>query len=365
MTGPKILIAASGSGGHLFPALYIARALASKAPSAEIQFIGSGRPLEGKIVDSNGYKRHVISVSGVQSGGVKSLLSFLTKAPKAILSLRRLYKEFQPNVVIGVGGYVSVLPVIYARFSRIPTWIHEGELNPGLANWLLSFFTSKMSTGFMEAKVPCWAKKKTVFSGHPLRAELLALAKCPPKETTPQNLLIIGGSQGAKALDLALPKLSQQLSKHKLSILHQSRKENVESVSTSYKEAAVNANVVGFIDDMAKAYEWADIIISRSGAGSVLEISVVGKPAIFVPYPYQQGSHQTENAMTLVNAGKALIVEEGGNFTERLGEALDKILSLGTYQAMSQIKYAGRALDGANIIAEGVISLTKVAKSLS
>ncbi len=353
----KALIAASGSGGHLFPAVYIAQALKELRPDTEITFVGSGRPLEERILSSAGSKVLNLPVQGLKNRGFKGLLQFICSLPQALLQTAAIFRSERPDIVIGVGGYVTFLPVVFARLKNLPSWIHEAELKPGLANYVLSFFASKISVALEEAVMP--SPKKVVFTGHPVRRGIEGARSFEPLKHDPQNVLILGGSQGAQALDSALPALATLITEHNLKIIHQCRKDNVEKVKQAYSSAQIEAEIVSFIDDMTTAYNWADIIISRSGAGSVMEIGIVNKPAVLVPFPHAQGDHQKANAMILVNDGKAFLCEEGPQFLERIRAVLEKVLDLQIYNQMKLSQGQTRTRDAAKKIAEGCLELIR------
>lgn len=352
----RVLVAASGTGGHLIPAMHIVTALKEVSPLCVVEFIGAGRPLEEKLIVQKGYSRHIVPSSGVKKRGVFGLLQFLCKLPLGVVSILRLYRSYKPDVVVGVGGYVSVLPVVVARLFGIPTWIHEAELSPGLANKVLAKFADCMSTGFAETR--SGGRARVVHTGQPVRPELKSVNQSKVSPTGPKHLLVLGGSQGARGLDEAVGHIAPTLKANGVDVVHQCRPDAMELVVNSYRAAEVKAHVVSFIDDMAGAYEWSDIIISRAGASSVAEISCVNRPTIFVPYPFQQGTHQSDNAKTLVVKNKALLVEETQpDFPGRLRTALEKLLDPVSYRAMKDAPRDDSKLDAAKVIAEGIFGL--------
>jgi UDP-N-acetylglucosamine--N-acetylmuramyl-(pentapeptide) pyrophosphoryl-undecaprenol N-acetylglucosamine transferase len=352
----RILIAASGTGGHLFPALYLAREIQRRDPAVQIWFVGSGRPLEAKIIDAAGFHREVLDVVGVNRRGLRGLVEFLGKLPRALRQAWKILAAFKPDAVVGVGGYVSVLPVFLAWGRGIPTWIHEAELAPGLANRFLAFFATKASVAFKNAKMP--RQSRVVFTGHPLRDEILKVPSSLPETTAITNVLVIGGSQGAESLDRALPALGEILKSAQLTVLHQCRAANVEKVSRAYQEQGVSASVAPFIEDMAAAYMWAHLVVSRSGAGTLMELCVVNRPAILVPLP-SKGIQQLSNARVLENQGKALVVEEGADFVPRLGQALAYLIKPQNFFAMQAKPCEQRVTDAVERIAAGVLALKK------
>lgn len=353
----RILVAASGTGGHLIPALHIIRALQKERPDAVIECIGAGKPLEEKIFIQNGFTRHVISAAGVKRRGVVGYLEWLIRLPKGFWQTLMLLKRFKPDAVVGVGGYVTVLPIILARLMRIPTWVHEAELHLGLANRVLARFADRISLSFPESRVR--GRAKPVLTGHPVRPELGGVERGATGKGPPRRLLVLGGSQGARGIDTGVTQCADLLRAHEVEVVHQCRPENMELVINSYRAAQVKASVVSFIDDMVGAYEWCDIIVSRAGASSVAEIGCVNRPAILIPYPYQQGTHQSDNARSLAAAGKALVVEETvPDFSKQLRESLTTLLDPETFQKMKQSPFEPRGLQAATAIARGVIGLS-------
>jgi UDP-N-acetylglucosamine--N-acetylmuramyl-(pentapeptide) pyrophosphoryl-undecaprenol N-acetylglucosamine transferase len=275
-----------------------------------------------------------------------------------VVQIFSLYRSFRPDVVVGVGGYVSVLPIVVARCKGIPTWIHEAERDPGLANRVLAFFADKMSTAFAETKVR--GRVSLVHTGHPVRDELSSVDSVSIPSDAPKRLLILGGSQGARGLDEMVPHVVHLLAERKMEVVHQCRPEAMDQVANCYRAAGVAAHVVSFIDDMAGAYRWSDVIISRAGASSVAEISCVNRPAIFVPYPFQQGTHQTDNARTLVDLRKALLVEETQpEFAVHIQRALGELLNPSVFRAMKESPGSSSSRDAASTIAKGIFALIK------
>jgi UDP-N-acetylglucosamine--N-acetylmuramyl-(pentapeptide) pyrophosphoryl-undecaprenol N-acetylglucosamine transferase len=350
-----IFIAASGSGGHLFPAVYVADALRKIDPSLILVGIGSGRPLEKKIFSDWNLPYEIIETVGIKNRGVSGFCEFLFSIPQAIYQTAKLFYKYKPSAVIGMGGYATVFPVIYAWAAGISTWIHEAELKPGLANFILCFFSQTVSVAFEQAKLP--TKSNRVFTGHPVRQGLAEVVKNKVNNEPVKNLLILGGSQGAAGLDQALPHLSKLFLANKINIRHQCRKNYSESVTKAYKEQGVDAEVVEFIDDMPSAYNWADMVIARSGAGSIMEIGVVNIPAVLVPFPFAQADHQTHNANILVEQGKALLVsEKSANFISELISAVSALLDKSNYNNMLNKPLLNRTINAAEQIAKGVLA---------
>lgn len=301
-----IAIAASGTGGHLLPAISIAKAIEKKLPAANIFFIGSTKGLESKLIGEAGYQLRQVPYSKVKRMGFSGMLSFLGSLPGNIFKTWRLLRENKVQLVIGVGGYVSVLPVIVAGLTGRATMIHEAERHPGLANKVLKFFARKITTAHEDTDFPRWAP--TVFTGHPLRLELLSTDYSKPLPTPPRNLLVIGGSLGANSLDHSLLLIAPELGRLGLQVRHQCRSENQALLEQGYKENKVPATVITFINAMEETYKWADIVIARAGAGLVRELELAGRPAIMIPLPNAQ--EQLSNANDLAKRGQAIVVQE-------------------------------------------------------
>lgn len=358
-TNPRVLIAAGGSGGHVFPALFIAQAMKKLYPESTVEFIGAGRPVEAKILSPSGFPYTVIRSAGVKNRGLRGIFEFLVSIPVATFQLFQIFRRFQPDVVIGVGGFVSVLPVLAGRLCGRKTWIHEAEVHPGLANRALSAFVHRISVAFAESTIG--PKRKVVVTGQPVR-ESLEIFRTAPQEflkERPHNVLIMGGSQGARSLDLAAESLAPFLAAHGLAVWHQTRPDSVAEVQRHYQSAGVAATVCSFIEKMEEAYGWADIIISRSGAGSISEIALVNKPAVFVPLPLPGRDDAEINARILADRGKALVVLEGDQFTDRLKAAVKALSERTAYLEMIRRPVILQSTCAAEMIATGTVSLLK------
>lgn len=349
-----VVVSASGSGGHLFPARFIIEALRAQYPKVRVVFIGSGRELEKSIIGPLAVPMEQLDIVGVKNRGLRGWLQFLSKLPAGWRHTIALFRKYRPKVIIGVGGYATVLPVVGGRCFGIPTWIHEAELNPGLANWFLSFFANRVSVAFEETKLPLNAKK--VFTGHPVRSDLLPLSDEPPRYSKPLHVLVLGGSQGAEALDRTVPLVLASFS-GRFTVTHQVRSQNVEAVARRYQEFSISAEVVPFVDDMAEAYRQAQIVIARSGAGSVMELGVVNRPVVLVPFPHSQGGHQDINAEFLAARGKALVVKEGPDFETRLSAAVQALSDEVTWTAMRDRPLVDRGKTAAHDIAAQAVGL--------
>jgi UDP-N-acetylglucosamine--N-acetylmuramyl-(pentapeptide) pyrophosphoryl-undecaprenol N-acetylglucosamine transferase len=305
----KIIIAASGSGGHLLPAIAIAKAIQKKNPECTIAFIGSKKTLEVKLVAAGGYELYQLPLLQVRRMGLKGLIRWLFSVPSNSFRTWRYLQSQKAELVIGVGGYVSVLPVLIGRIMGLKTMIHEAERRPGWANRVLGRFVHKITAAHQH---PFFSKNApVVWTGHPLRQELLEANYTKPLPASPRNLLILGGSQGANSLDQSAIILLPEFLKHKFSIRHQCRPENQQTLELAYRNAGINAEVLTFIASMEETYQWSDLVIARAGAGLVRELELVGRPALLVPLP--RAEEQLSNAQDLQDRGQAILVEEGGS----------------------------------------------------
>ena len=354
----RILIAASGTGGHLFPARFIAEEISRQNADVSIEFIGSGRPLEAQIIDAYGYKRHEISLVGLKNKGIIGICKFLSKLPLAFIKTLHLLRTFKPDVIVGVGGYVSVLPVVVGYLLGIPAWIHEAEKEPGWANQLLSFFAKRASLAHAETKFKGSIAKE--FCGHPVHPEIITLGERRRRELTTAEvspvLLVLGGSQGASSLDKMVESCIPVLKQKGFSVIHQARSENCESLQQAYDAAGIQARVLPFIQNMAAVYAEADVIIARSGAGTVREVSVINTPAIFVPLNLGAHNEQFHNADKLASVGKAFVVEQGNQ--EKLVSVLTEIAQPQVRMKMMTAAYSLQDLNAAQKIAAGILTLS-------
>ncbi len=320
MQSKKILIAASGSGGHLLPALYIAEEFQKLLPDSKIEFCGSGRPLEEKLIGRRGYPINIIPIVGVSRRGLLGKVEFMFKLPWAFLKTLYFMFRFKPDLVLGVGGYISVLPIILGKLCFAKTVIHEAELHPGMANRYLSYFADLATLANLETQFP--GKVKKAFTGQPLNPKLFSLSYPFPTEL--KRILILGGSQGANKLDLGIAGLADFFASEGIAIKHQSRPENTDHLKTVYQEKKIAAEVFSFSDEIPAFYQWADLIITRSGLNTVRELELIGKPAIFVPLP--KAPEQRENAEQYKQRFLAEIISESEDLSAEL-EAKIRVIS--------------------------------------
>ncbi len=310
-TGTKLLIAGGGTGGHVFPAIALAEEFLKRAEGNQVLFVGTERGLESKILPSLGYRLATINVTGLKGKGLWSGLGALKRIPGSMAQSRSIIKEFEPNVVLGVGGYASGPTVLAAQLMGVPTAITEQNATPGMANTILGRFVNRIFVSFEETKV--WFPiRRVLFTGNPVRSGFLRSVRQDRAGDEPFRVLIFGGSQGASAINhavmAALPYLADL--KGSISIIHQTGTAELEEVTRAYRDQGMDAEILPFIDDMSAAYEKADLLVCRAGATSIAEITAMGKAALLIPFPHAAGDHQVLNGRALVKQGAAEMLEQ-------------------------------------------------------
>ncbi len=308
----KVVIAGGGTGGHLFPGLAVARALQDLDQECETLFVGSKRGIEARVIPGTEFNVRFITVRGLKRTGIKNAVKGLMEIPLSIAQSILLLMQFKPNVVLGVGGYASAPVVVASYIMRIPRAIQEQNSVMGSANRLLSNIANRIFISW-EGTEPETDPEKTMITGNPIRADLFEeTANRSKKNERGFNILIFGGSAGAASLNKAMIKGAERLSQFgdRIRVTHQTGKVLANEVQEAYNRANIQAETKEFIDSMGAAYDWADLVICRGGAGAMAEISAKGKPAIVVPYPYAVGDHQTKNASLLAKSGAVRIIPD-------------------------------------------------------
>ena len=307
----KVLIAGGGTGGHLFPGIALAEEVVTRHHANDVLFVGTARGLEARVVPKSGFKLELIETSGVKGRGLSGWISGLLKLPRAILQSMRILRSWSPDVVVGVGGYAS-FPVVFAAWlMNVPTAVQEQNALPGLTNRVLGKLVRAVFVSFDEAKA-FFPAAKTQNVGNPIRKALMENFLRPQSRHDRFRLLIFGGSQGAHAINVAAVEAAKELGdmRERLEILHQTGKQDIEATRAGYAEAGLQAQVVEFIDDMSAAYASSDLVICRSGATTLAEITVCKKAAILVPFPFAADNHQEVNARSLVDKGAAVMIRQ-------------------------------------------------------
>ena len=299
VNGKHILIMAGGTGGHVFPALAVAKKLSELG--ARVTWLGTHRGIESTVVPNAGFDIEYISVEGLRGRHKAELLLAPFKLARALWQAFGVVKRIKPDCVLGFGGFVSGPGGLVTKMVKVPLIIHEQNSVAGLTNKWLAKISNRVLTGFPNVlELP----KGALWVGNPVREDI-----APREEGKRKRLraLVIGGSQGAHSFNMKLPKVFADLGVE-LKIKHQAGRGKIKEVRALYDMNQVDARVVEFIDDMAAAYQWADFLICRAGAMTITECCAVGKPALLVPFPFSAGDHQIHNANTLVDVGAAEMV---------------------------------------------------------
>ena len=313
----KVLISGGGTGGHIFPALAIAKALEKKVSNIEILFVGATGKMEMTKIPAEGYKIQGLWISGLQRRLSIKNLSFPFKVISSLLSARKIIKKFNADIAIGTGGYASG-PVLYmAAKSGIPTLVQEQNSYPGITNKILSKVVDKVCVAY-DNMTKFFPKNKIIFTGNPIRQDLLEFESKKQLGISHFNLdkknktvLVIGGSLGARTINRTIDKNLLFFAENNLNLIWQTGKSYQKKAEQSVKEKAVKGiNAYTFIEEMDLAYGAADIIISRAGAIAISELCCIGKPTILIPSPNVSEDHQTKNAQAVVNKKAALLVKD-------------------------------------------------------
>jgi len=309
----RIMVMAGGTGGHVFPALAVANMLREKG--CEVTWLGSPNSFESREIPKHGYALEVIDSFRLRGQALIDLLSAPYRLARAVLQAIDILKSLKPDVVLGMGGFASGPGGVAAAILGIPLVIHEQNTIPGMTNRWLSKVAQRVLQAFPNTFQDC----NPITCGNPLREEILAIQRGDYVEKSKLSILVLGGSLGAQALNEAVPQAVASLTPmQQPHLVHQVGLNNRLEVSARYASLNVEAEVVEFIDDMAEAYLQADLIICRSGALTVSEVSAVGIPAIFIPFPFAVDDHQTLNAQFLVSAGAARMVRQTSLCAENL-----------------------------------------------
>src|SRR5215469_14711735 len=319
----RVLIAGGGTGGHVIPALAVARELKSRY-NAEVLFVGTARGMENRLVPQAGFELALVKVGALKNVSLATRLRTLFDLPRAILQARKIIRQFRPDVVIGVGGYASGPAMAAAILGRISTLAFEPNLVPGFANRMVGRRVSAAAVHFEQTK-KYFRNAKVV--GVPVRQEFFTVSS--PTQSYPPTLLVFGGSQGAHAINLAVtaavPEVQGRLPG--LRVIHQTGERDYNEVQAAYTRAGIAAEVSAFIDNMPQAFAGADLLVCRSGASTVAEVTAAGKPAIFIPFPRAADDHQRRNAEAIAEAGAAVLIPEAELTPEKLAQTVTELLS--------------------------------------
>lgn len=323
----RMLIAGGGTGGHLYPGVALAEEVTTRQKGNDVLFVGTNRGIEARVIPELGYQLELIDVAGLKGKGATGLLRGMMRLPLALMQSLSIVRKFDPDVAVGVGGYASGPVILAAWLLRKPVAVLEQNTVPGITNRILGRLASSIYVMF-ESSRRYFPERKVVALGNPIRRQLLDnFLRSKIESNARFNILVLGGSQGAHALNLRMVEAAGHLAevKDEIQIVHQTGANDEELVTKGYADLEMEAEVSAFIDDMSEAYRRADLVICRAGATTLAEVMVAKKASILVPYPYATDNHQELNARTMVEAGASVMLLEKNLDGRRLA---DEILNL-------------------------------------
>jgi UDP-N-acetylglucosamine--N-acetylmuramyl-(pentapeptide) pyrophosphoryl-undecaprenol N-acetylglucosamine transferase len=323
----RVLIAAAGTGGHIYPGIAVANEILRRDPKSEIRFVGTARGLETKLVPKAGFELSMIESAGLKSVGAVARLRGAALLPRSFFAARRIIRDFRPDIVIGAGGYVSGPVVLTAAILNLPTLVMESNALPGWTNRTLARFVDRAAVSF--EKSLSFFRGKGVVTGNPVRREFFEIPVRERKDGD-FSVLVFGGSQGAHAINEAMVGALPQLENLRsvLRITHQTGEADFERVQTAYIDAgwAARADVRRYIDDMVVSFGEADLVICRAGATTTAELVAAGKAAIMIPFPLAADDHQRKNAEALETEGAARMILQRELSGARLAQEITRLV---------------------------------------
>ncbi|MEF2147260.1 undecaprenyldiphospho-muramoylpentapeptide beta-N-acetylglucosaminyltransferase [Aquilutibacter rugosus] len=316
--GPVIILA-GGTGGHIFPGLAVAKSLQERG--VEVRWLGAEGGMETRLVPQHQISMDTLQIKGLRGKGIRTLLTAPLKVLRAIGAARAVLKQRRPRAVISFGGYAAGPGGIAARLSGVPLFVHEQNRAAGMTNRVLSRMADAVLTGFPDT----FNGVEERWVGNPVRGEIAAIAEPSVRfaeraEQTALNILVLGGSQGAKVLNDAVPVALRRLNDegHTFSVRHQCGERGVDGARHAYAAAGIEATIEPFIADMSEAYAWADLVICRAGALTLAEVCAVGVGSVLVPFAAAVDDHQTKNAQYLVARHAARIASQSNDLADKL-----------------------------------------------
>jgi UDP-N-acetylglucosamine--N-acetylmuramyl-(pentapeptide) pyrophosphoryl-undecaprenol N-acetylglucosamine transferase len=323
----RVLVAAGGTGGHIYPGIAVAKELMRRDAGSEVRFAGTARGLETRLVPQAGFELSLIESAGLKNVGLGARLRGLWLLPKSFLAARRLIRRFRPDIVVGAGGYVSGPVLLTAALMHVPTLVMESNALPGWTNRVLARFVDRATVSF-EAALPFF-RGKGVVTGNPVRREFFDIP-ARRRDASRFAVLVFGGSQGARAINEAMAGALSLMQDHRdaLFITHQTGEADFEKVRKAYEEAGwtEHSDVRRYIDDMVASFAATDLIIARAGATTSAELVAAGKAAIMVPFPFAADDHQRKNAEALQAEGAARMILQQELTPERLAAEITRLV---------------------------------------
>jgi UDP-N-acetylglucosamine--N-acetylmuramyl-(pentapeptide) pyrophosphoryl-undecaprenol N-acetylglucosamine transferase len=328
--GPiRMLLTGGGTGGHLFPGIAAAEALCARRPGSEVLFIGTRRKMDRSSLSRYGFATKSIHCFGLKGKNLIHLLQAIAVLPLSFAEAAFHLLRFRPDIVLGVGGYVTGPVVAMAKVLGIPTVIHEQNSVPGLANRKLGKVVDRICLSIPGSE-KFFPAAKSVLTGNPVRRDILEVARRGQRADKKKavTVMVLGGSQGAHRVNELASEALIRYSKtvrSALKIIHQTGTADEEVIEKRYRKSGIEAQVAAFFTEMAAMYEQADLLISRAGATTLAELAVLGKPAILIPYPYAADNHQEKNGRHYVQGGGALLLVERDLTSELLADTVEQV----------------------------------------
>jgi UDP-N-acetylglucosamine--N-acetylmuramyl-(pentapeptide) pyrophosphoryl-undecaprenol N-acetylglucosamine transferase len=324
----RALIAAGGTGGHIYPGIAVAGEIMRRDPASVVRFVGTAHGLENRLVPEAGFELSIIESAGLKNVSLAAKARGLILLPKSFFAARSVIRDFRPGIVIGAGGYVSGPVLLAASLMGLPTLVMDSNALPGWTNRVLARFVDKAAVSFQEALR--YFRGKGVLTGNPVRQEFFEIP-AKQRDSSRFSLLVFGGSQGARAINeamiAALPQLASQ--KDSLHVTHQTGQGECENVCAGYQAASWSdkAEVKPYIDNMMREFGNADLIICRAGATTSAELVAAGKAAIMIPFPLAADDHQRKNAEALQSAGAARMILQKDLSGTRLAAEISSLIA--------------------------------------
>jgi UDP-N-acetylglucosamine--N-acetylmuramyl-(pentapeptide) pyrophosphoryl-undecaprenol N-acetylglucosamine transferase len=322
----KVIIAGGGTGGHLFPAVAVGEEMVRERPGTEVLYVGTSAGFEAKWLPKSGHAHELLKVHGIRGHSAFARIRAAAELIGAIAMARALLKKFHPNVVVTVGGYASVPIAAAAILARVPVVMLEQNVQPGLSNRMLWRFARKICVSWPDSRA-YFGASKVVLTGNPVRYQ--ARSERTPMEARPAQILVLGASTGAHRLNLGVVGAFKIWGNSviKLRVVHQTGEADVAAVRDAYRELSFDAQVAAFFDDIPTVLSRADLVIARAGGGTVTDIALAARAAIFVPYPFHRDMQQLHNARVIEKLGGAIIVRDDEQLPINLAREMKTLLA--------------------------------------
>lgn len=355
----KLMIAGGGTGGHVFPGIAVADALARRVRDLDVLWVGTQRGIEARVLPTTPWRFEAMELSGLNGVRGRALLTALGKLPRAGARAYELLRGNRPHAVLGVGGYAGGPLTAMAAALGVPTAVLEPNAIPGLTNRMLARFVRRAFVTHEET-LGAFPRGVAEVTGSPVRRGFLKRMGSDVPTDAPLHVLVVGGSQGARAINAVVPDAVAALASRglRVSVTHQTGAASRDEVVARYAALGVEAEVLGFIDDVAAAMERASLLVCRAGAMTVAELGVLGRPALYIPLPTAADDHQRKNAEAMSARGAARWIAQSALTPETLGDEMGRVLRDGdALQAMGAAAWASARPDAAGVIADGLLGL--------